>query len=114
MRLRSDLFVSALTRRVFFHGRICRRRAARGPIRPVRFFIRLRHRNGTQDLFGPAPQMLVGEEGGRTFERRLQCAEPDTVEALMARELRFDSDLWLIELDIAEIGDLIDLVADQT
>ncbi|MGE6743343.1 DUF1491 family protein [Allorhizobium pseudoryzae] len=112
MRLRSDIFVSALTRRVFSMGGFAAVER-RGADQAGAIFIRLRHRDGTEDLFGPAPQMLVGEEGGRTFERRLQAADAEAVEALIARELRFDGDLWLIELDIAEIGDLIDLVADE-
>lgn len=112
MRLRSDIFVSALTRRVFSMGGFAAVER-RGADQAGAIFIRIRHRDGTEDLYGPAPQMLVGEEGGRSFERRLRSVEPQVVEALMARELRFDSDLWLIELDVDEIGDLIEIAAEE-
>ncbi|MCY1664205.1 DUF1491 family protein [Rhizobium sp. SL86] len=112
MRLRSDIFVSALTRRVFSMGGFAAVER-RGADQAGAIFIRLRHRDGTEDLFGPAPQMLAAEEGGRRFERRLRAAQTEAVEALMARELRFDSDLWLIELDIEAIGDLFEVTAEE-
>lgn len=111
MRLTSDLFVSALIRRVFSMGGFAAVER-RGAEQAGAIFVRLRHRDGSEDLYGPAPQMLVGEEGGRHFEQRLHGADSAAVEALMARELRFDSDLWLIELEVETIGDLLQLVGD--
>ncbi|MCO5730953.1 DUF1491 family protein [Rhizobium sp. SSA_523] len=112
MRLRSDLVVSALIRRVFSMGGF----AAvdhRGADEAGAIFIRQRHRDGLEDLFGPAPQILADEGGARRFERRLTRAEPDAVAALMEKERRFDPDLWLVELEIDDIGDLIEVTDGQ-
>ena len=119
MRLRSDIFVSALIRRTFGLGgfaAIERKGAdAAGAI-----FIRQRFRDGLETLFGPAPQSLAmdkdddpGESGARRFEIRLARAEAEAVDAVIARELKWDSDLWLLELEIDEIGDLLPVVSDD-
>ncbi len=105
MRLRSDIFVSALIRRVFSAGGFAAVEH-RGADEAGAIFIRHRHRDGTEDLFGPAPQMLVEEAGERRFERRLQGAGRDGVDQLLERERRFDSDLWIIELEIDTVTDL--------
>jgi hypothetical protein len=110
MRIRSDIFVSALTRRVFaaggFAAVIDKGSDASGAI-----FIRQRFRDGLETLYGPAPQALVSleERDDRRFEIRLERAEPDVVAALIIREKRFDSDLWLLEIEVDEIGDYVPL-----
>jgi hypothetical protein len=49
-------------------------------------------------LYGPAPQALVEDDGGRRFQRLLD-ADPLAVEDRVAREIRFDGDLWLVEIE---------------
>jgi hypothetical protein len=111
MRLKSELFVAALIRRVFGLGGFAavdhKGAEAAGAV-----FVRQRHRDGLETLYGPAPQNFFGEvDEGRKFELRLEKAEPDAVRDMMARELRFDGDLWLVELEIDDMGDLLDMVA---
>ncbi|TCM55689.1 hypothetical protein C8J36_10353 [Rhizobium sp. PP-F2F-G48] len=109
MRLRSDIFVSAITRRVFSRGdtaAVLRKGAqAAGAI-----FLRQRARDGVETLFGPAPQSLVTEqeEGGRLFERRLSSADPEAIDAALAREIRFDPDCWVVELETSDVSDLFE------
>lgn len=109
MRLRSDIVVSALLRRVFSAGGFAAVEK-RGADQAGAIFIRHRFRDGTEDLYGPAPQMLAGEDGERAFERRLHRADPAEVEALIARERRFDSDLWLVELETETVDGLFPVV----
>lgn len=115
MRLRSDIFVSAITRRVFSRGdyaAVLRKGAeAAGAI-----FIRQRTRDGREALFGPAPQSLVTaeEEGGRLFECRLSSSDPgadtDAIDAALAREIRFDPDCWVVELETQDVSDLFETI----
>jgi hypothetical protein len=112
MRLRSDIFVSALTRRVFADGGyaavVLKGSDASGAI-----FVRQRFRDGLETLYGPAPQALVEVEDrdDRLFEPRLSRVEPEAVEALMARERKFDGDLWLVEIETDAIGDYLAMVS---
>ncbi len=91
MRLRTDLFVSALLRRAFAGGGF----AAvlhKGAEEAGAIFLRQRSRLGLETLYGPAPQSLLSDDPGpdRLFEQRLSEAEPEAVEAVLERELRFD------------------------
>jgi hypothetical protein len=111
MRLRSDIYVSALVRRVFSLGGFAAVEH-KGAEEAGAIFIRQRSREGLETLYAPAPQNFFDEEddGQRKFEVRLVRAEPDVVRQSLERELRFDPDLWLVELEIDEIGDLLPLV----
>lgn len=111
MRIRSDIYVSALIRRVFGMGGFAavehKGAEAAGAI-----FIRQRFRDGLESLYSPAPQNFFSDEddGQRKFETRLERIEQDAMRDTLDRELRFDPDLWLVELEIDELGDLFPLV----
>ncbi|WP_117190533.1 DUF1491 family protein [Rhizobium terrae] len=110
MRLKSDIFVSALIRRVFGLGGFAAIER-KGSDTAGAIFIRQRFRDGLETLYGPAPQSFFGEEeGGRKFEARVERAEPDAVRDLLARELRFDPDLWLVELETDDVTGLFEVV----
>jgi hypothetical protein len=112
MRIRSDIFVSALTRRVFSAGGFAAIEQ-KGAEAAGAIFIRQRFRDGTETLYGPAPQNFFEDEEGaleRRFEKRLDRSEPDAVAEHLAREMRFDRDLWVLELETDEIGDLFPVV----
>jgi hypothetical protein len=111
MRLRSDIYVSALVRRVFSMGGFAAVEH-KGAEEAGAIFIRTRSRDGRENLYGPAPQNFFDEDddGQRKFETRLVNAEPDAVREALERELRFDSDLWLVELEIDDTTDLFPLV----
>ncbi len=108
MRLRSDIFVSALLRRVFAAGGFAAV-VSKGVEEAGAIFVRQRFRDGLETLYGPAPQALLGEEDrdSRLFEARLEKAEPEAVDEMLARERRWDPDCWVVELETDDIGDLL-------
>lgn len=113
MRLTSEIFVSALTRRVFASGDFAAVER-KGHDTAGAIFIRQRFRDGTVNLFGPAPQNLAAddfERSERRFELRLERVELGEAESLKAKELRFDSDLWLIELEVESVEGLFEVVS---
>lgn len=98
-RLRSDFWVSAYLRRCGHEGAyaVLRRRGApeAGAI-----FIKLDCLDGRAALFGPAPQG-AGAETERVFERfhKEDWIDAATAEARLAREISFDPDLWIVEVE---------------
>jgi hypothetical protein len=65
-------------------------------------FIRVRHRSGLSDLYGPSPQTAyeTDQPQDRLFAL-LQASASDTdIDAKLERETRFDSDLWIVELEL--------------
>ncbi|MBB4065751.1 DUF1491 family protein [Gellertiella hungarica] len=109
MRVTTEFFAAALTRRIFADGGFAAVERKGAPEAGA-LFLKERHRDGSVTLYGPAPQAVfeAGEAGDRRFEKRLSGAGPEDVDALVARELRFDPDLWLIE---AETDDLTRYIA---
>lgn len=102
MRLKSTIWVAAHVRRCNIEGAyaVVRRRGAdeAGAI-----FVKISRLDGTAALFGPAPQTAF--EDARPNEHLFApfFADPFVpeadVEARIARELKFDPDLWLIEVE---------------
>jgi hypothetical protein len=107
-RLTSDFWVSAYLRQAALDGLVAvlRRRGAReaGAI-----FVKLDRLDGTAALYGPAPQALADESGARRFQLILD-SDPGSIEERVARERRFDPDLWLIEIENREGDPRLDLV----
>ena len=102
MRLKSAIWVSAYLRRCAAEGAyaVVRRRGAEeaGAV-----FVRIDRLDGTSDLFGPAPQTAFDEAHpvDRAFAQSLkqQPAPNEDVESYLARQLRFDPDLWIVEVE---------------
>ena len=114
MRLKSHIFVSALLRRAFALGgyaAILRKGAEdAGAI-----FIRQRSRMGTETLFAPAPQNFFDDDAniGRKFEIRLKDRDGDAVDDALSREIRFDPDCWIVEIELDDRADLFDVVPED-
>lgn len=113
MRVTSEFFIQALIRRAFRSGgfaAVVRRGAAEAGA----IFIVQRDRLGRETLYGPAPQAGYAEE--RPAERRFVLliaeAEAEAVAARLAREARFDSDLWTVEVEDGEtpLAELIEVI----
>lgn len=102
MRLKSGLWVAAYVRRCSVNGApaVVRRRGAEeaGAV-----FIRIDRLDGTSDLFGPAPQSAfdAAHPSDRAFSPCLtaQPAPDADVEAYLAREIKFDPDVWIVEVE---------------
>ena len=64
-------------------------------------FVKVDRLDGTADLYGPATteSRRRDSSGERLFTRLLEAAPSPDVEAKMGREIRFDPDLWLIEIE---------------
>ena len=109
MRLRTDIFVSALMRRVFSRGDFAAVEA-KGAEEAGAVFVRQVFRDGLESLYAPAPQSVFDDEdsGRRLFEARLERVDAAAVAEAIGRERRFDSDLWVVSIETDELGDLID------
>lgn len=110
-RLRSDIFAAALLRRAASAGAFAALRR-RGAAEAGAIFVKIDRLDGTAALYGPAPQSEVGDDGMHRF-RLMQAQEwiaPADVEARVVRELKFDSDLWLVEIEDREGRSFLEVV----
>lgn len=102
LRVTSDLWVSALVRRIFGAGGFAaveRRGAAEaGAIMIVR-----RDRTGELRLYMPAPQTSYDEAKpqDRLFVE-VPAVDEEEVGRRLERELRFDPDMWVVEVETDE------------
>lgn len=114
MRLRSDIFVSALMRRVFARGDFAAVEA-KGAEAAGAVFVRQIFRDGAESLHAPAPQSFFDEDdsGRRLFETRLDRVDAGAVGEAIGRERRFDSDLWVVSVETDDLGDLIAFTGDE-
>ena len=98
--LRSDLWTSAFVRRHNMLGAICVVSRKGDPI-AGQIFIEIDHLNGTVTLLTPAPSTarLDGDED-RLFVKRFDHTTPDAVRERIAREAKFDPDLWVLSLEM--------------
>jgi hypothetical protein len=96
-RLTSEFWVSAWLRQVALDGLVAVLRR-RGAAEAGAIFVKLDRLDGTAALYGPAPQSLAQDDGQRRFQLLLD-ADPLTVEDRVERERRFDSALWLVEIE---------------
>jgi hypothetical protein len=100
MRVTSDFWVSALVKRIFSDGGFAaiRRRGAReaGAV-----FVLRRLRTGEIELYAPAPQTSYDEAKPeeRQFTHALTAEDEEAVEKRLEREMRFDPDVWVVEIE---------------
>jgi hypothetical protein len=103
MRLKSGIWVAAYLRRCAVEGVFAAVRR-RGAEEAGAIFIKINRLDGTGILYGPAPQAAFDEAqpADRMFiavvARETPTQEAD-IEARLAREIRFDPDLWIIEVE---------------
>ena len=99
MRLRSDFWVAAYLRRCGVEGVVAVLRR-RGAAEAGAIFVKIDRLDGQAALFGPAPQTELGEED-RRFVRLHKTDWLDTaaLEARLKREIDFDVDLWIVEVE---------------
>lgn len=98
MRLKSEIWVKAYLRRCAGEGSpavVVRRGDADAGV----ILIKIARLDGTADLYGPAPAGFAGGDGERRWTPLAQALPEADVEALVARERKLDSDLWVLEVE---------------
>jgi hypothetical protein len=112
MRLKSAIWVAAYVRRCDIEGAyaVVRRRGAEdaGAI-----FIKVSRLDGTAELFGPAPQSAFDDAhpSDRAFTPCFPTSKPEAdVEVYLARQVRFDSDIWIVEVEARDGRHFLDHV----
>ena len=102
MRLKSGFWVAAYIRRCNVEGLFAAVRR-RGAEEAGAIFIKLNRLDGTAELFAPAPQSAFEEAhpADRAFCHCLkEHPAPETkVEERIVREIRFDPDAWVLEVE---------------
>ena len=110
-RLRSDIWVSAYLRRCAVEGAVAVLRR-RGAAEAGAIYIKIDQLDGRVKLYAPAPpSMDTDKSNERRFEAVLIESDPLTVEERMAREIRFDPDLWMVEVEDREGRSFLDAEA---
>ena len=102
MRLKSGIWVAAYIRRCQIEGAQAMLRR-RGADEAGAVFIKVSKLDGTAEVFGPAPQTAFDEArpADRAFVRSLktQNSPEADAEAYLARQIKFDPDIWIIEVE---------------
>lgn len=99
MRVTTDFWVSALVKRVFSGGGFAAI-VKRGSAEAGAVFVILRDRMGGAALFGPAPQ--TSYDTAKPDERyftRYDIEDETALDARLEKEKRFDSDIWVVEIE---------------
>ena len=114
MRLKSAIWVAAYLRRCNVEGLFAAVRR-RGAEEAGAIYIKLTRLDGTATLYGPAPQTAFddAQPTDRAFAAVVgypQPAKDSDVEAKLAREIRFDRDVWIVEVEDREGRHFIDNV----
>jgi hypothetical protein len=103
MRLKSGIWVAAYVRRCHIEGAFAAVRR-RGADEAGAVYIKVNRLDGTGILYGPAPQAVFDEAqpSGRIFTVILgrETPVPDAdIEARLLREIRYDPDVWIVEME---------------
>ena len=113
MRLRSDIWVAAYLRRCAAEGAsaVLRRR---GSQEAGAIFVKIDRLNGEAAVFGPAPQSLTFDLApgvDRLFTRlhKAEWIDPAEADRRLEREIEFDPDLWIVEVEDREGRPRLDL-----
>ena len=99
-RLTSGLFVAA-------HIRRCNLEDApavvmrRGSEEAGAIFVVVDYLDGRNDLYAPAPQMAFDEgwSGDRLFQKVAAEVDAEAIRTAIAREVRFDPDVWVVAIE---------------
>lgn len=100
-RLRSDIWVAAYLRRAMSAGAFAAVRR-KGVAESGAIFIKIDRLDGVCALYGPAPQSFAGVNDPERRFIRLHDAETlglAEAEARLVKEMRFDPDLWIVEIE---------------
>ena len=111
MRLRSDIWVSAYIRRCAVENAVAVLRR-RGAAEAGAIFVKIDRLDGRAALFGPSPQTETAERGVERLWSRMHREEwidPLATEERLRKQLQFDGDLWIVEVEDREGRNFLDL-----
>ena len=99
MRLKSEIWVQAFMYKCNGEGRYATV-AHKGAVDAGAIFVIVNRLDGRFHLFGPAPGSAYNDLGDRRFIEELTFPATEAeVQALIERRRKFDSDLWIIEVE---------------
>jgi hypothetical protein len=100
LRIRSDIWIAALLRRVQNDGAYVALRR-KGADQAGAIFIVVNSLDGFHHLYAQAPQMAFDEAApaDRLFSPVLLGADAAAVDERLDREISFDSDCWIVEIE---------------
>lgn len=112
MRLKSSIWVAAYLRRCQSEGVFGAVRR-RGAEEAGAVFVKIALLDGTAMLYGPAPQSAYDDS--RPIERMFAPVSPPSqpeqaVEERLAREIGFDPDIWIVEIEDKAGRHFLDLI----
>jgi len=115
MRVTTDLWVSALVRRVFGAGGFAAV-VKRGATEAGAVFVLSRGRMGEVALYGPAPQTSYdsAKPDERFFTLLDSGDDGSPFDARLEREKKFDPDIWVVEIEggTVPVEELLSVKAD--
>jgi hypothetical protein len=111
MRLKSSIWVAAYLRRCQTEG-IFGAVRRRGAEEAGAVFVKVATLDGNAVLYAPAPQTVYDDS--RPIERLLAATSPQpisesSVEERLAKELKFDPDVWIVEIEDRAGRNFLDL-----
>ncbi|MEP9352131.1 DUF1491 family protein [Xanthobacter sp. KR7-65] len=113
MRLKSAIFVAALIRRAAVEGAYAVV-VRRGAEEAGAIFVKVSRLDGTAALYGPAPQTAFDESypSDRKFSVVVEAGRPEAdADARIAREMKFDPDIFVVEIEDRAGRHFLDLAA---
>jgi hypothetical protein len=100
MRVTSGLWVGAYVRRCFAEGAMAAV-VRHGADEAGAILVIVDRLDKTVDLYGPAPQSAFadGRPADRLFHLLMSRSERAQIDARLSDELKFDPDLWVVEVE---------------
>ena len=113
MRVTSGLWVAAYIRRAFVEGAFAAV-VRRGSEEAGAILVVVDWLDGTVDLYGPAPQTAFDDSKptDRLFSRLGERIDRLAMQARIASETRFDSDIWVVEIEDRQGRSFLEIAPD--
>lgn len=99
MRLKSEIWVQAYLRRWFSQGGFAAV-LRKGAPEAGAVYVVVNRLDGTSNVFGPAPGPAYGDDGERRWAAAAAAPlNAEAVSLLIARLVRVDPDIWVVEIE---------------
>ena len=112
-RLRTDFWIAALRRRAESAGAFVSI-ARRGADEAGAVFLVVDRRDGSFDVYGPAPQSVFSDHrSDRLFSLLAREVSEESTRSRMEQEVRFDPDLWQVDIEDRDGRAFVEIVSDN-